>query len=95
MVAERSSSSEQPTLPDFFADSVGITAAPFGFTLTFLLSDPDALDNPPRAVGRARISPELATAFLKLLSEAVDTHRTEMDKRAGELNVSRRKAKSA
>jgi hypothetical protein len=93
MVSERTVAPEQPDFPDVFADSVAVTAAPFGFTFTFLLTDPDAgPDGNPRPVGRVRISPELASAFVGLLTSAVETHRSEVAKREAAAKPTRGKA---
>lgn len=63
---------DQVRIPDFFADGAKVTPGPYGFTLTFFLSDaahagPDQLGRP---IARLRIAPELARALARSLSEA-------------------------
>lgn len=65
----------RPDFPDFFGDSINVASGTYGVTLTFFASDPlrpDGDGMPGTVVGRARISPEMATALAKLLTEAVE-----------------------
>ena len=64
---------EPQQIPDIYADSVSVTAGPYGFALTFLLTDPpvgDAGDAGARPVGRVRIGRELASALSEALERA-------------------------
>jgi hypothetical protein len=68
----RSAMADQVRIPDFFADGAKVTPGPYGFTLSFFLSDaahsgPDQLGRP---IARLRIAPELARALARSLSEA-------------------------
>jgi hypothetical protein len=65
-----------PELPDFYADGMQIAAGPYGLTLTFYVSDPDAgqtkvIGDP---VARVRISVPLGEAMADLLKTAVAEH---------------------
>lgn len=79
---------DESTAPDIFADSITLAAGPFGFALSLHLSDPShpikAGDRPTEAdlgrlVGRIRIAPELAAAFLPSLITAVEAHQRQVD----------------
>ena len=64
-------------VPDLYTDSIQIAGAPFGFTLTLLLSDPATAspENPGRVVGRVRMSPELAAVLGDILQQAAADYR--------------------
>jgi hypothetical protein len=80
---------DEQDVPDIYADSINVAAGPFGFTLTLLMSDPTTQDDAPgvpRVVGRLRMSPELAGALARTLTEAHVDHRrrlAEMEKPNG------------
>ncbi|MBA3877709.1 MAG: hypothetical protein C0498_12435 [Anaerolinea sp.] len=61
------------SLPDFFADGIQVATGNFGVTLTLLLSDPERSGELGDPVARIRLSPELAQALLKILSDAYPT----------------------
>ena len=60
-------------IPDIYADSVSVTAGPYGVAVTFLLTDPPLGDEEARSpypVGRVRMSPALARALREALERA-------------------------
>ncbi|MEP7360732.1 MAG: hypothetical protein ABI744_04045 [Chloroflexota bacterium] len=69
---------DQPSdgaFPDVFSDSISVAAGPYGFTLSFLLTDPlrpvAEGDLPGRVVARVRLSRELVDALVTILSRSV------------------------
>jgi hypothetical protein len=65
---------DEPRVPDFFADGVKLQTGPFGYTLALFLSDGSGAtkgDSLGRPIARLRIAPELARALSVTLSQAV------------------------
>ena len=65
---------DEPRIPDFFADGVKLQTGPFGYTLSLFLSDGSGAagaENLGRPIARLRIAPELARALSATLSQAV------------------------
>lgn len=58
--------------PDFYADAVQVAVGNFGVTLSLLLSDPESPDTLGVLQARVRLSPDLARAVTKILTESFD-----------------------
>lgn len=62
---------ENESFPDFYADSINVASGPYGYALTFLLTEPNPGEGEAvRVVGRLRLSPELAKALAEALTKA-------------------------
>lgn len=57
--------------PDIYADGVQVAVGNYGITLSLLLSDPDKPGELGEVQGRVRLSPELAEAMAKILTDAL------------------------
>ena len=62
-----------PDLPDFYADGLQLAAGPYGLSLTFYLTDPDARpqQGPGTPIARIRVSVALAEAMADVLKTAI------------------------
>ncbi len=56
--------------PDLYADSVQVGVGPFGVQFTFALTDPQQ-ESVRRAIGRIRVSPQLAGVMTRILRKTI------------------------
>ena len=65
------------SLPDIYADGLSVSAGPTGLTITWLLSEPTIMGNPdpPKAVGRVRMSLELGDALVTFVEGSIKNAR--------------------
>jgi hypothetical protein len=71
----------EPETPDIYTDAITLSAGAYGYTVTLYRSSPPieaTQENPGEMVGRIRMSPALAEAFVNLLVGAIA--QTERDK---------------
>jgi hypothetical protein len=56
--------------PDLYADSLSVASSPYGWALTFLLTNPplEGEEATARVVARIRVSPELIRAMAEALA---------------------------
>ena len=66
---------EPANFPDLYSDSVSVAAGPYGFALSFLLTDPlnpsAEGELPGQIVARVRLSRELVDALAALLAQSL------------------------
>ncbi len=65
-------------IPDIFTDGVGVTAGPYGVTVTLHLSTPESIsveNDLGRVVARVRMNAELAEDVAGILKRVAQIHR--------------------
>jgi hypothetical protein len=67
---------------NIYADAVQVSVGNFGVTLTLLLSNPDRPDELGEVQGRVRLSPELAEAIARILTDGLAKRRADVEAEA-------------